>query len=182
MATPSSIIDDRENGGATELTVRDARPEDAEAVVGILNPVIESGLYSALDTPLTVEAEHRFILSFGPRGVFHIAEDTRRRKALGIQTLEPYAAYTHAFDHVAVIATFVDLECHRRGVGSRLSEATFDAAVRKGYEKIFTFVRADNPQAQKFYLKLGFRIVGTARKQAKFGAKYVDEVIIEKFL
>jgi RimJ/RimL family protein N-acetyltransferase len=33
-----------------------------------------------------------------------------------------------------------------------------------------------------FYSKLGFRIVGTARKQARIGQKYIDEIIIEKFL
>jgi ribosomal protein S18 acetylase RimI-like enzyme len=79
-------------------------------------------------------------------------------------------------------STFVDLKCHRHGVGTRLAEATFAAATAMGYEKVFTFVRADNPHAQQFYLKLGFQIVGTARKQAKIAGNYIDEVIIEKFL
>ena len=33
-----------------------------------------------------------------------------------------------------------------------------------------------------FYLKLGFRIVGTAERQAKVDGKYIDEIVIEKFL
>jgi RimJ/RimL family protein N-acetyltransferase len=37
-------------------------------------------------------------------------------------------------------------------------------------------------QSLTFYLKLGFRIVGTAQKQAKIDQKYVDEIIIEKLL
>ena len=78
-----------------------------------LPPIIESGLYSALATPLTVEAEQEFVHSFPRRGVFHVAED---------------------------------------------------------------------PQALRFYGKLGFRVVGTAERQARIGGKYVDEVIIEKFL
>ena len=59
---------------------------------------------------------------------------------------------------------------------------TFDAARGKGYEKLFTYVRADNVGALAFYLGLGFRIVGTAQRQAKIGQRYVDEVIIERFL
>jgi len=165
-----------------DLLVREVRPEDAEVIVGILNPIIESGAYSALDTPLTVEAEREFIRNFPQRGVFHIAEESRDQRAVGFQTLEPYASYTHAFDHVAVIATFVDLACGRQGVGKRLSEATFENARGKGYEKIFTFVRADNPDALQFYLKLGFQVIGTAEKQARINGNYVDEVIIEKFL
>lgn len=59
---------------------------------------------------------------------------------------------------------------------------TFESARGKGYEKMFTFVRADNPEALRFYLKLGFRVVGTAQRQARIGSNYVDEIIIEKFL
>jgi L-amino acid N-acyltransferase YncA len=146
------------------------------------NPIIESGVYSALDTPFTVEAEREFIRNFPRRGVFQMAEDPRDHKAVGFQTLEPYATYTHAFDHVGVIATFVDLACRRRGVGGRLSNVTFESARNKGYQKLFTFVRADNPDALQFYLKLGFRVVGTSQRQARIGGSYVDEIIIEKFL
>jgi L-amino acid N-acyltransferase YncA len=39
-----------------DLLVRDARPDDAEAIVGILNPIIEAGVYTAFDTTFTVEA------------------------------------------------------------------------------------------------------------------------------
>jgi RimJ/RimL family protein N-acetyltransferase len=56
------------------------------------------------------------------------------------------------------------------------------AARGKGYEKIFTFVRADNLAALVTYLKQDFSIVGTARRQAKLNGTYVDEIIIERFL
>jgi len=165
-----------------DLLIREVRPEDAEAIGGILNAIIESGAYSALDTPFTVDEEEEFISNFPRRGVFHIAEDSPDHRAVGFQNLEPYATYTHAFDHVGVIATYVDLGCRRRGVGRRLAEVTFESARGKGYEKLFTFVRADNPVALQFYLSLGFREVGTAQRQARIGNKYVDEIFIEKFL
>ncbi len=165
-----------------EIVIREARPDDAEGIVAVLNPIIASGVYSALDTPLTVEAERRVLRDFPARGLFHVAEDAGDGRIVGIQNLEPYATYTHAFDHVGVISTFVDLARRRRAIGARLAEATFAGARAKGYEKLFTFVRADNPDALEFYLRLGFRIVGTAERQAKIGEKYVDEVIIESFL
>ena len=165
-----------------DIHIREVRPEDAEAIVGILNPIIEAGRFTALDMPLTEEKQRQYIVDFSSRGIFHVAEDGACGTVIGFQTLEPFAAYTHAFDHVAVIATFVDLECRRQGVGKRLFEATFAAARRKGYEKIFTYVRADNPAALNAYSKQGFRTVGTAQRQAKFGDQYVDEIIIERFL
>ena len=164
------------------LVVREVRSDDADAILRVLNPIIESGAYSALDTPFTVEAERDFIRGFPQRGVFHVAEESAGRKVVGLQTLEPFAAYSHAFDHVGIIATFVEMACRGRGVGRHLAEATFEEARHKGYEKLFTFVRADNPDALRFYRGLGFRVAGTAARQAKIGGRYVDEVIIEKFL
>jgi ribosomal protein S18 acetylase RimI-like enzyme len=96
--------------------------------------------------------------------------------------MEPFAEYTHACDPVGVIATFVDLEHRRQGIGKRLFEATFGAARRKGYEKIFTYVRGDNLEALMAYMKCGFRIIGTSARHVKIGDRYVDEIMIEKFL
>jgi L-amino acid N-acyltransferase YncA len=101
---------------------------------------------------------------------------------LGFQVVEPFATYTHAFDHVGVIGTFVDLAWRRQGIGARLAEATFAAARKKGYEKLFGYVRADNAAALAFYASLGFGVIGTAQRQARIGGRYVDEVLIEAFL
>ena len=118
------------------LLIREARPEDAEAIVGIFNPIIEAGGYTVFDTAFTVEAEREYI----------------------------------------------DLSHQRQGIAANLFVATFEAARRKGYEKIFTYVRSDNPAALAVYQRQGFRIVGIAQRQAKLNGKYVDEIMIEKFL
>ena len=165
-----------------ELFVREVRPDDAEAIIGIINPIIEAGVYTVFDVPFTVEAEREYILNFPQRGVFHVAVRSQDRQVVGFQSMEPFALYTHAFDHVGVIGTYVDLSHRRQGIAQSLFASTFEAARRKGYEKIFTFVRADNPAALATYLNRGFQIVGTARGQAKCDGKYVDEIIIEKFL
>lgn len=165
-----------------ELLTSDARPDDAEAIIRVFNPIIEAGLYTAFDTPFTAEAERKFIASFPARGVFHVALRADDGRLVGFQNVEPFAGYTRAFDHVGVIGTFVDLDCRRMGVASKLFEATFAAARRKGYEKLFAFVRADNPAALAAYRRQNFRIIGTAQAQAKINGKYVDEVLIEKFL
>jgi len=165
-----------------ELVVRDARLEDATAIVAIFNPIIAAGTYTAFDTSFTVEAEEAYLRSFPARGIFHVAVNRADGCVLGFQSLEPFATFTHAFDHVGTLGTFVDLACRRQGVATALFRSTFQAARRKGYEKLHTFVRADNPAALAVYLKHGFAIVGTARRHAKLGGAYVDEIIIECFL
>lgn len=56
-----------------ELLIREVQLNDAEAIVGILNPIIQAGIYTAFDTPFTVEAEREYILRFPQRGIFHVA-------------------------------------------------------------------------------------------------------------
>ena len=82
----------------------------------------------------------------------------------------------------ASLGTYVDLGLRRQGIATRLFDATFEAALRKGYEKIFTFVRADNPAALQTYLRHGFLVIGTARQHAKIDGRYVDEILIERSL
>jgi L-amino acid N-acyltransferase YncA len=43
-------------------------------------------------------------------------------------------------------------------------------------------VRADNPTALAAYKSEGFEIVGTARRHAKIDGRYIDKVLIEKWL
>jgi len=163
------------------IVVRDADTGDAEGIVRILNPIIEARVYTALDTPLTVEAERDYLLNFPQRGIWKVAVRSDER-LLGFQIVEPFATYTSAFDHVGTIGTYVDLEFGRQGIGRSLFGATFDAAPRKGYEKFFSFVRADNHAALQAYLAQGFVTIGTARRHARIDGRYVDEILIEKLL
>lgn len=165
-----------------ELSIRDVEPDDAEAVLGILNPIIEARIYTALDTPFSIDEERAFIAGFPRRGIWKVAVRRADRKLVGFQIAEPFATYTRAFDHVGTIGTFVELGLRRQGIARRLFEATFAAARLAGYEKFFSFVRADNPAALQTYLDQGFTVIGTAKDHAKIDGRYIDEVLIERAL
>jgi len=165
-----------------DLLIRDARPDDAAAIVAVFNPIIESRSFTLFDTPFTVEAERSYIEGLAPRDIFHIAVRTGDHAVVGFQSLSPFATFTHAFDHVGVIGTYVDLANRRQGIAKSLFPATFQAARQKGYEKIFTYIRADNPAALATYQEHGFRIVGKAERHAKVHGSYVDVTIVERFL
>ena len=53
---------------------------------------------------------------------------------------------------------------------------------KEGFAGVRTFGLIGILGALAFYLNLGFRIVGAAQRQAKLGGRYIDEIIIEKFL
>ena len=166
----------------TVVTIRDVVASDAAALVGILNPIIEARVFTAFDTPFSVEEERDYVRGFPSRGVWKVATLPGEDRVVGFQILEPFASYTGAFDHVGTLGTFVHLAHRRQGVARALFAATFDAARRNGYEKLFTFVRADNRAALQTYLAHGFTVIGTARNHAKFDGRYVDEILIERFL
>jgi len=165
-----------------DLLIRDVLPDDADAIVGIMNPIVAARMYSVFESPITADAEREYIDKFPARGVWKVACRASDQKLLGFQVLEPFATYTRAFDHVGTLGTYVDLEQRRQGVSKALFAATFGAARQKGYEKILTFVRSDNSPALAAYLAQGFEVIGTARRHARIDGHYVDEVLIEKAL
>lgn len=164
------------------IDIRDVRVEDAEQILAILNPIIAARCYTAMDSPFDLEVEREFIRTFPAHGTFLVAVDTESDRIVGFQNVSPFGAFTHAFDHVGVIGTYVDLERRRQGIASRLFAATYDAARRKGYEKFFSYVRADNHAGLETYLRQGFRRIGTAERHAIIDGRYIDEVVIEKVL
>ena len=166
------------------LTVRDVQPDDAEAVVALLNPIIESGLYTTFVEPFTPSFERAFIESFPARGHFLGAfEDASDNKQLrGFQVVTPAPGYTPALDHVAEIGAYVSLDYQQRGVARQLFSVTLERAERHGFEKLLAWVRADNVAGLRSYRKCGFAEVGTAKRHAKVGGRYVDVVLLEYLL
>jgi L-amino acid N-acyltransferase YncA len=128
------------------LIIREARPEDAEAVTAIFNPIIEDGRYTVFDAPLPVAAERAYLEAFPPRGIFLLAVDSASDRIVGFQSMEPFASYTGAFDHVGILGTYVSLEQRRRGIARALFPSTFEQARGKGYERSS---RSSEPTTQR---------------------------------
>ena len=164
------------------IQIRDATVDDAEGIAAILNPIITARIYTALDTPVTIDQEREFIRTFPARGIFHVAVDDQAGRIVGFQDVSPFASFTRAFDHVGVIGTYVALDLRRQGIATRLFAATFQAAAGKGYEKLFSYVRADNEAGLQTYLAHGFRVIGTAERHARIDGRDIDEVLIERFV
>lgn len=165
-----------------KLAVRDVSESDAKGVVNILNPIIEEGRFTILDKTFSLEEESAFIANFPDKGVFKVALSVETSVIVGFQNVEPFASYTSAFDHVGIIATFVDSQNRRQGIAKKLFEATYRTAKARGIEKLFAYVRADNQRALSVYLAQGFDVIGTAKKHARIHGEFIDEILIEKFI
>ena len=145
------------------------------------NPIIAARRYTALDTPVTVEQEREFIRSFPARGVFLVALDATLRRVVGFQDVSPFADFTHAFDHVGVIGTYVDLE--RRRQASRAA-----CSPRRSTRRAPRDMRSSSPTCARtmkpvYTPTCTMGSASSARPNAtKIDGKYVDEILIEKRL
>jgi L-amino acid N-acyltransferase YncA len=160
-----------------KVTIRRATVDDAQGVVDVINAVIEEGGLTSLYPALSPEQEAAFIGGLGPRSVMYVA--TVEDVVFGVQTIEPFAPYTRAMDHVGVLGTYVYRSFRRRGAGRRLFEATLEFARAHGYEKLIIFVRAGNAGAQAFYRRMGFVPKMVLERQVKIEGEYDDEVWME---
>ncbi|MGL4608193.1 MAG: GNAT family N-acetyltransferase [Trueperaceae bacterium] len=173
-----------------DIIVREAAPKDAQGILNVLNPIIETKKCSVMVKAFTLEEEISFIKNFPERGIFHVAlnedninkDNVHEDKIVGFQVVEPFSTLTAAFDHVGIIGTYINLMLRGQGIAKKLFEATFAKAKAKGFEKITAYVRADNPIALKTYEAHGFTRIGVAKRQANIDGNYVDEVFIETFL
>ncbi len=163
-------------------TIRTALPSDAQRITDIINPIIESGQFTILDSTFSVSDQRFFIQYFPVNGVFLVAEDQTTKTTLGYQTVEPFASFTRTLDHVGILSTYVEENSRQRGVASALFATTLEIAKSRGFEKLIAQVRADNDVALNTYLKQGFTVAGTLTKHAKINGQYVDEVMLEAFL
>ncbi len=163
-----------------QISIRREKETDADAIVTLLNPIIQAGIYTAMTEPFTAADQLDFIRNFPERGIYHIALNADL-KPLGIQDVMPISN-SAVFKHVGEISTFVALNSQRQGVGQSLCQATFETAKELGYLKLRATVRGDNPHALAFYQSQGFELIGVAHQHAFLHGRFVDEVLLEKFL
>lgn len=150
---------------------------DAAGIADVLNNVIAEGRYTALTGHWTPEAELTFLQSLGRRSELFVAEIAGR--IVGFQVIEPFAAYTSAMDHVAILGTYVCADFRGRGIGQRLAEATFAFAREQGFEKAVIYVLAHNEGGLAYYRGLGFVEKGVLARQTRIDGLYYDEVFME---
>jgi len=164
-----------------DFSIRRVREEDAQSITKLLQPIIRAGTYTVMEWT-SIDDQIDFIRGFPKRGVFNVAVCNHRQRVLGLQDVRPISIDSNVFKHVGEISTFVAIGSHRKGIGRSLSQATFQAAKELGFLKISATIRADNLGAISFYLSQGFRPIGTAQKHAFVAGKYIDEILMEKFI
>ena len=164
----------------SDLRVRPARADDAQAICRIYNQGIEDRV-ATLETELrTPEERRQWLAARSPRHPVIVAEAADGVIA-GWGSLNVFNA-REAYRFVADLSIYVDRDHRGKGVGSVLLHRLLELGRELGYHKLVLSAFPTNASGMALYTKLGFRTVGVYEEQGLLDGRWVDTIIMEKLL
>ena len=162
-----------------DLTIRPARPDDAEAVLSILLPAFRAADTYAVDPG--IDAAGALDYWFAPgKSVFVAADGSGRLLGTGYVR----ANQAGGGDHVANAGFVTDAAARGQGVASALLDHALAMARATGFRAMqFNFVVSTNEGAIRLWSRAGFAIVGRLPGAFRHpGAGYVDALVMYRTL
>ena len=161
-----------------QIMIREALPEDAEAVLACLKQVggeTDNLTFGSEGLPFTAEQERIFLQEqqASDHGVFLCALDGPH--LVGTASLQPLPRRMY---HRAELGISVVKAYWGRGIASQLLEQIIAYAKAHGIELLNLEVRSDNVRAIHLYEKYGFCPIGTSPAFFKIGSQYADCVLM----
>ncbi len=153
------------------IYVRAAGLSDARALADLLNPIITTGGTTALTEHVDADTIQSWMRRGGTDAIWHLCED-EGGDVYGFQWVEPHPDLPA---EAADIATFVKQGQTGLGVGTKLFNATTDAARAKGYKWINARIRADNSGGLIYYQSRGFETYSHIK-----GAQLANGTVVDK--
>jgi L-amino acid N-acyltransferase YncA len=164
----------------SNITIRDAASDDAEAIAAIYNQGIEDRV-ATLETQLrTAEERAQWLVTKGSRHPVVVAVDGEGA-TVGWGSLNQFNPRP-AYDHVVEFSVYVGREQRGRGIGSVLLSALEERARSLGYHKMVLAAFPWNAGGMRLYQKHGFTTVGTYHEQGRLDDRWVDVILMEKIL
>jgi len=164
----------------TDVTVRDARGDDSEAIARIYNQGIEDRV-ATLETTLRSADERRdWLAARSERHPVLVAVDATAQ-VLGWASLNQFNPRP-AYDHVADFSVYVARDARGQRVGVALLEALEERATRIGFHKLVLAAFPTTSAGMRLYIRREFQVVGTYHEQGLLDGEWVDVVLMEKIL
>jgi phosphinothricin acetyltransferase len=169
----------RREDDMSDLSIRQAMPEDAAAICAIYNQGIVDRV-ATLETELrTPEERRRWLEARGPRHpVIAAAADGAVVGWGSLNAFNPRPAY----DHVADLSVYVERGWRGRGVGRHLLARLIELAREQGYHKMVLAALAGNAAGVALYERMGFARVGIYREQGQLDGRWIDVLVMDRLL
>jgi ribosomal protein S18 acetylase RimI-like enzyme len=163
-----------------EADVREARDEDFPSIWKIFRKVVSEGEYTPTIRSENTPDGHENSLQEDDKKKFITVLCEIEGQVVGYATVEEsmWDLSRHAGEFgIAVLPQF-----RGNGIGSALLDSVLGVASDKGFKKVNLSVFHTNKHAINLYKRFGFKKVGRKSKQFYLKGKYIDEILMEKFI
>ena len=165
---------------AAEVTIRQARQEDLDGLVGAIRAAIGSGEYVDAETVADIVDSEGVLLRHNDveSRIFFVA--TVDGDVVGWVHLE--RPETAKLSHTAELTVGVLAQYRGQGIGTRLLERGTEWAAKRGCEKLYNSVPSTNEAAIDFLEAQGWETEAVRPDHYKLGDEYADEVMLARDL
>ena len=164
----------------SQIEIRRAKSSDAPAIVALWNPIIDktaftftSELKTAIGIKQQIETCHR------EGRAYFVAVD--RHEMLGFCTYFQFRngpGYARTMEHTIILGD----RARGQGVGRQLMQSLFKYAHATGVHSLWAGVSAENPVGIAFHEAIGFSKVAVLPKVGWKFNRWMDLVLLQKFL
>jgi phosphinothricin acetyltransferase len=166
-----------------EVQVRPGTEGDLAALTDLYNHYVRETAITFDTAPFTPEERRPWLLSHPVDGPYRlmVATDAGSRRILGYATSGPFRpkpAYATSVETTVYVAP----DSGRRGIGTLLYKALFEALAGEDVHRAYAGVAQPNDASTRLHERFGFRHVGTYREVGRKFGRWWDVAWYEKEL
>lgn len=162
------------------MKIRPAGIDDAEALMGIYNPMVLSSTVTFDLVPRTLESQQAWINDrSGARFVLVAVDD--QDTVHGFAATSPYrdrAAYSTTVED----SVYIDEDSQGHGVGRLLLDSLVDTARAHGFHSMIARIVSGHEPSIALHSSCGFEIIGHEREVGRKFGRWLDVIIMQKLL
>jgi len=161
------------------LTVRLARPDDAEPTRRIYNREVTGSTVTFDLRPRTLEEQRRWIEEHSGAHPALVALDGG--EVVGFASLSPYRSRP-AYSTTVEDSVYVDVDHRGRGVGRLLLGEALDLAATSGFHAVMARIVGTHEASIGLHRACGFELVGIEREVGRKFGRWLDVALMQRLL
>ena len=165
----------------SELHVRLATLDDAEATRAIYNVEVDTSVVTFDLVPRTLDEQRRWLSDRSGAHAVIVAEDASSGEVVGFASLSPWRSRP-AYKTSVEDSVYVHRDHQGRGIGALLLRELLDVARSHGFHAVFARIVGGHGASVALHRAQGFDLVGVEREVGRKFGRWLDVTLMQKLL
>ncbi|HEY8544435.1 MAG TPA: GNAT family N-acetyltransferase [Acidimicrobiales bacterium] len=165
----------------SELNVRLATLDDAEATRAIYNVEVETSVVTFDLVPRTLEEQRRWLSDRSGAHAVIVAEERSTGEVVGFASLSPWRSRP-AYKTSVEDSVYVHRDHQGRGIGALLLRELLDVARTHGFHAVFARIVGGHGASVALHRAQGFDVIGVEREVGRKFGRWLDVTVMQKLL